>query len=80
MGRGFKPNAGLREKFRVVFSPEASNEILKAYLWYKMEQPGLEKKFREQLSIKIESIKQNPKASSFIYKDVRSAISSLKKS
>ena len=61
------------EKFRVVFSPEASNEILKAYLWYKMEQPGLEKKFREQLRIKIESIKQNPKASSFIYKDVRSA-------
>jgi len=73
MGRSFKANAGLMEKYNISFSPEARNEILKAYLWYKMEQPGLEKNFREQLLVKIESIKQNPKTSSFIYKDLRSA-------
>lgn len=60
-------------KYSVSFSPEARNETVKAYLWYRGEQPGLEKKFREHLSIKIESIKQNPKAFSFVYKNVRSS-------
>ena len=61
------------EKYRVSFSPEARNETVKAYLWYQGERPGLENFFREHLPIKIESIKQNPKASSFVYKTVRSS-------
>ena len=60
-------------KYIISFSPEARNEILKAYLWYRGEQPGLEKNFREHLRIKIEAIKQNPKSSSFVYKNIRSS-------
>ncbi|HEY9340402.1 MAG TPA: type II toxin-antitoxin system RelE/ParE family toxin [Hanamia sp.] len=61
------------EKYSVSFSPEARSETMRAYLWYQKEQPGLEKNFREHLRIKIESIKQNPKSSSFVYKKVRSS-------
>ncbi|HUZ60786.1 MAG TPA: type II toxin-antitoxin system RelE/ParE family toxin [Hanamia sp.] len=61
------------EGYIISFSPEARTEALKAYLWYQGEQPGLEKKFRGILRIKIESINQNPKASSFVYKNIRSA-------
>jgi hypothetical protein len=46
------------EKYSVSFSPEARSETMKAYLWYQREQSDLEKNFREDLSIKIESIKQ----------------------
>jgi hypothetical protein len=53
-------------KYTVSFSSEARDETLKAYLWYKEEKAGLEKRFRENLLSKIESIKENPKASFFI--------------
>lgn len=61
------------ENYSVLFSPEAENETKKAYLWYQGEQPGLGKAFRESLRVKIESLKQNPKSSSFVYKNVRSS-------
>ena len=61
------------ENYRVLFFPEAENEARKAYLWYQKEQSGLGNTFREFLRIKIESIKQNPKSSSFVYKNVRSS-------
>ena len=73
MGGSLKPNEGLMIKYTVSFSSEARDETIKAYLWYREEKSGLEKNFRENLRIKIETIKQNPKASSFVYKNVRSA-------
>ena len=73
MGGSFKTNEGLMRKYSVSFSPEARSETMKAYLWYQVEQPGLEKNFQEHLRIKIELIKQNPKSSSFVYKNVRSS-------
>jgi len=73
MGGSFKTNERLMEKYSVSFSPEARNETMKAYLWYQVEKPGLEKNFQEHLRIKIESIKQNPKSSSFVYRNVRSS-------
>lgn len=73
MGGSSKPNEGLVLKYTVSFSAEARDETFKAYLWYKEEKSGLEKKFRENLRVKIESLKQNPKASSFVYKNVRSS-------
>lgn len=60
-------------KYTVSFSSEARDETIKAYLWYREEKSGLEKIFRENLRIKIETIKQNPKASSFVHKNVRSS-------
>lgn len=60
-------------EYAISFLPEARSEVRKAYLWYRGEQPGLEKTFRKYLGIKIESIKQNPKSSSLVYKNVRSS-------
>ena len=59
--------------YTVSFSSEAAEETIKAYLWYKQEKPGLEQKFRDNLDMKIDAIKQNPKSSSFVYKNVRSS-------
>ena len=73
MGRSFKPNQRSVIKYTVSFSSEAAEETNKAYLWYKQEKPGLEKEFRENLHIKTGVIKQNPKSSSFVYKNVRSS-------
>ena len=73
MGRSVKRNEGLMDRYSVSFFPEARNEALQAYLWYHAEQPGLEKKFREHLRNKIDSLKADPKASSFVYKNVRSS-------
>lgn len=60
-------------KYTVSFSSEATEETIKAYLWYKQEKTGLEKDFRENLRLKIETIKKNPKSASFIYKNVRTS-------
>lgn len=59
-------------QYIVVFSPEANDESVKARLWYEEVRQGLGDAFRESLQIKIESIRQNPKYSSFIYKNIRS--------
>ena len=61
------------EDYSVLFSTEADNESVKARLWYEEVQPGLGDAFRESFRIKIESIRQNPKYSSFIYRNVRSS-------
>ena len=60
------------KNYNVLFSPEAENETKEAYLWYQEKRPGLGNAFRESLRIKIESLKQNPKSASFVYKNVRS--------
>lgn len=58
--------------YSILFYPDAVNESVNAYNWYKDIQPELGFDFRESLQSKIESIKQNPKYSSVIYKNVRS--------
>jgi toxin ParE1/3/4 len=73
VGKGIKPIEGSMIKYTVSFSSEATDETYKAYLWYKQEKPGLEKEFRENLRIKIDALKENPKSSTFIYKSVRTS-------
>lgn len=58
MGRSAKRDERLMQTYSISFTPEARNETLKAYLWYQREQSGLEKKFRDHLRIKIDSIKK----------------------
>jgi toxin ParE1/3/4 len=61
------------EDYSVLFSPEAANESIKAHLWYEEIQPRLGDAFRESLRLKIESIRQNPKYPSVIFRNVRSS-------
>ena len=60
-------------KYSVSFAPEANEETVIAFLWYKEEKPGLENQFRETLRLKIEAIQENPKSASFVYKNFRSS-------
>ncbi|MFS8083141.1 MAG: type II toxin-antitoxin system RelE/ParE family toxin [Ginsengibacter sp.] len=60
------------KEYRVLISPEAENEFINAYRWYEATRPGLGKEFRKTLSIKIESIRKNPKYSTFVFANVRS--------
>ena len=56
----------------VLFSPEAENESVKAFLWYEEVQAGFGKAFQESLQFSIEVIRKNPTYHSFIYKSLRS--------
>ena len=59
--------------YAMVFTPEAELEALKAYFWYENQKAGLGEDFKKCLDLKIESLKQNPEASSYILKNVRSS-------
>ena len=61
------------EDYSILFSPEAEEESVKARLWYEEIKLGLGDDFRESLRGKLELLKQNPKYSSFIYKNIRSS-------
>ena len=55
--------------YAVAFTPEAELEALKAYFWYEIQNPGLGENFKQCLDSKIESLKQNPEAFSYILKN-----------
>jgi toxin ParE1/3/4 len=59
--------------FSVAFTPEAETETLLAYFWYENQKAGLGEDFKKCLDLKIESLKNNPKTSSYIYKNIRSS-------
>ncbi len=61
------------ELYAIVFTPEAEIEALQAYFWYEKHKVGLGKDFKKCLDLKIESLKQNPKTSSFIFKNICSS-------
>ena len=57
--------------YSVSFTPEAETEALHAYFWYENQRGGLGEEFKLYLDIKIDSLKSNPKTSSYIYKNLR---------
>ena len=59
--------------FSVAFTPEAETEALRAYFWYENQRLGLGEDFKIFLDLKIESLKKNPKAASYIYKNIQSS-------
>ena len=59
--------------FSVLFTPEAKNDALDARSWYGQHNIGLAGSFRECLDSKIESLKRNPLAASYLYKNLRSS-------
>lgn len=63
--------------FAVMFTPEAESDALESYSWYENQRKGLGEVFKISLNLKIESLSNNPEASSYIHKNIRS--SKLKK-
>jgi hypothetical protein len=56
----------------VEFTFAAEVEALQAFLWYENIKEGLGEDFKESIDLKIKLLQQNPKAYSFIYRDIRS--------
>lgn len=59
--------------FQIELTFDAEVEALQAFLWYETAKKGFGEDFKESVDLKIELLKQNPQAYSFIYKDFRSA-------
>ncbi|MEP6948953.1 MAG: type II toxin-antitoxin system RelE/ParE family toxin [Ginsengibacter sp.] len=59
--------------FAVEFTFAAEVEALQAFFWYETVKRGFGEDFKASVDSKIELLQQNPKAYSFIYKDIRSA-------
>lgn len=60
--------------FKLVFTPEAIEEIRQATAWYNNQQKGLGKRFKTLLKKELNLIKQAPFTRSVRYDDVRLAV------
>jgi toxin ParE1/3/4 len=56
----------------VEFTFAAEAEALQAFFWYETIKKGLGEDFKTSVDLKVKLLQQNPKAYSFIYKDIRS--------
>ncbi len=61
------------KNFSVLFTPEAKEDALEARIWYEQHSTELRRSFQECLDSKIESLKRNPVAASYIYKNLRTS-------
>jgi toxin ParE1/3/4 len=61
-------------RFKVVYAPEAVQEIINIVEFYNSKQKGLGDRFKRNLLAEIALIKQNPFTRSFRYDDVRFAV------
>lgn len=62
------------KKYKLLFTPEAVQEINYVAGWYNKQQKGLGKRFKTLLKKELAKLKQNPFTRSVRYDDVRFAI------
>ena len=60
--------------FKSIILPRAKEDIRQAAKWYSKKSPRLSKRFTAEVRDTVRHIKQNPKASSIRYDQVRTAV------
>lgn len=60
--------------YKVVVLPLAKDDISKGADWYNSKQEGLGRRFIQDLRIKVQHIRNNPKTSAIRYDNVRTAV------
>jgi plasmid stabilization system protein ParE len=61
-------------KPKIVFIPEAENDLREAFLWYEDKRQGLGYDFLLQVDAAIQFIKRNPQAYPTVYKETRKVL------
>ena len=58
-------------KYKVIVSPEAENDLSKAFSWYEEKLPGLGDDFLLQIDAGINLLSKNPKLHPIEYREIR---------
>ena len=61
------------QRYKVRILPSAQNDLVQARKWYRQHNPGLPKRFIQQLNLSVERIQKAPFVYAIRYAEVRIA-------
>ena len=63
----------MRSNYKLTYANDAIADVREASSWYNLQQKGLGKKFRNDVSVIVQTIEKNPFFSSVKYANIRTA-------